>query len=82
MIQIILLNMLKKIDKNKKNYNFWELIKIMIKQKKLLLVGIKGINYINQKRINFFKKYKPWGIILFSRNIKTIYQTQKLTSQY
>ena len=26
------------------------------------------------------KKYKPWGIILFSRNINTISQTQKLTN--
>ena len=29
--------------------------------------------------ILFLKTYKPWGIILFSRNIKTISQTQKLT---
>ena len=29
----------------------------------------------------FLKKYKPWGIILFSRNIKTVVQTKKLTDE-
>ena len=29
---------------------------------------------------NFLKKYKPWGVILFTRNIKTIKQTLKLTT--
>ena len=27
------------------------------------------------------KKYKPWGIILFSRNIKSIKQTKMLTDK-
>ena len=43
------------------------------------ITGIKGAK-LSQKEINFLKKYKPWGIILFSRNIITISQTQKLTS--
>ena len=43
------------------------------------IVGIKSIALSN-KEINFLKKYKPWGIILFTRNIKNIDQTQKLTS--
>ena len=32
------------------------------------------------KEINFLKKYKPWGVILFARNIKNIEQTLKLTT--
>ncbi len=40
--------------------------------------GIKGI-YLSDKERKFLIKYKPWGIILFSRNIKSINQTQILT---
>ena len=50
----------------------------MIKQRRSFIIGIKGIK-LNKNEIIFLKKYKPWGIILFSRNIKTIDQTQKLT---
>ena len=42
------------------------------------IVGIKS-KKLSSKEINFLKKYKPWGIILFLRNIKDIQQTQKLT---
>ena len=42
------------------------------------IVGIKSTS-LNIKEIRFLKKYKPWGIILFTRNIKNIRQTQKLT---
>ena len=41
--------------------------------------GIKG-NYLSYKEKKFLIKYKPWGIILFSRNIKSIRQTQMLTN--
>ena len=50
----------------------------MIKQRRSFIIGIKGIK-LNKNEIIFLKKYKPWGVILFSRNIKTIDQTQKLT---
>ena len=43
------------------------------------IVGLKS-TILNKKEINFLKKYKPWGIILFTRNIKNINQTKKLTS--
>ena len=43
------------------------------------IVGIKSIK-LSTKEKYFLKKYKPWGIILFSRNIKNINQTSKLTS--
>ena len=50
----------------------------MIKNKKSFIVGIKG-KKLNKKEITFLKKYKPWGIILFSRNINSIKQTKNLT---
>ena len=43
------------------------------------IVGIKSIK-LSKKEEHFLKKYKPWGVILFSRNIKDIKQTFKLTS--
>ena len=51
----------------------------MINNRRSFITGIKGIK-LSKKEVFFLRKYKPWGIILFSRNIKTIYQTQKLTS--
>ncbi len=48
--------------------------------KRCFITGIKGTK-LSKKEVLFLKKYKPWGVILFSRNIKTIYQTQKLTTQ-
>ena len=43
------------------------------------IVGIKSTK-LNNYETNFLKKYKPWGVILFTRNINTIKQTYKLTS--
>jgi len=48
----------------------------MIKYRKSFIVGLKGIS-ISKKEIYFLKKYKPWGVILFSRNIRSMKQTQK-----
>ena len=42
------------------------------------IVGIKSLKLSNKEKI-FLKKYKPWGVILFKRNIKNINQTKKLT---
>jgi len=47
-------------------------------KRKAVIFGIKGTKLTNEER-NLLKTEKPWGIILFSRNIKTISQTQKLT---
>ncbi len=44
------------------------------------ICGIKGSKLTNAE-IKFLKKYKPWGIILFSRNIKNIKQTQNLINK-
>ena len=43
------------------------------------IVGVKSTK-LSLKEKNFLKKYKPWGVILFTRNIKTIKQTVKLTT--
>ena len=50
----------------------------MINLRRSFITGIKGL-YLTKKEFLFLKKYKPWGVILFSRNIKTIFQTQQLT---
>ena len=51
----------------------------MIRNHRSFICGIKG-KYLSDKEKKFLKKYRPWGIILFSRNIKSIQQTQILTS--
>tara|TARA_B100001173_G_scaffold304636_1_gene308918 strand:- start:5 stop:955 length:951 start_codon:yes stop_codon:yes gene_type:complete len=51
----------------------------MINRRRSFITGIKGTK-LSQKEVFFLKKYKPWGVILFSRNIISISQTQKLTS--
>tara|TARA_A100000164_G_scaffold373539_1_gene404922 strand:- start:568 stop:1482 length:915 start_codon:yes stop_codon:yes gene_type:complete len=50
-----------------------------MKSRKAFIVGIKSIKLSNKEKL-FLKKYKPWGVILFSRNIKSINQTINLTS--
>ena len=52
----------------------------MINKRRRFITGIKGTK-LTQKETFFLKKYKPWGVILFSRNIKSISQTQELTSR-
>ena len=42
------------------------------------IVGIKSIK-LSKNEKNFLKKYKPWGVILFTRNIIDIQQALKLT---
>ena len=49
----------------------------MIKKRRAFIVGIKSLK-LSKKEIEFLKKYKPWGIILFLRNIRTIKQTKRL----
>lgn len=44
-----------------------------------IIFGIDSFK-LNLSEINFFKKYKPWGIILFSRNIKNLEQVKNLTT--
>jgi len=44
------------------------------------ITGIKSTTLsVNEKK--FLQQYKPWGVILFSRNIVSLKQTKKLTDQ-
>ncbi len=43
------------------------------------ITGIKG-GKLTKDEIKFLVKYKPWGIILFSRNLKSVNQIKKLTN--
>jgi Beta-glucosidase-related glycosidases len=49
-----------------------------INKRRSFIVGLKSTK-LSIKESKFLKKYKPWGVILFSRNIKNIKQTKKLT---
>ncbi len=50
-----------------------------IKNHRSFICGVKG-KVLSKKEIEFLKKYKPWGIILFKRNIGSIKQTINLTN--
>ena len=52
----------------------------MIKNRKSFIVGLKSTS-LTIKEKKFLLKYKPWGIILFSRNIKSLSQAKKLTDK-
>ena len=47
--------------------------------RKAAIISISGI-CLTYEEINIFKKEKPWGVILFKRNIVSIIQVKKLTS--
>ena len=44
------------------------------------ITGIKTTT-LSVKEKKFLQQYKPWGVILFSRNIKSLKQAKKLTDQ-
>jgi beta-N-acetylhexosaminidase len=44
------------------------------------ITGIKS-TILSVKEKKFLQQYRPWGVILFSRNIKSLKQTKKLTDQ-
>ena len=48
-------------------------------KRRAFIIGIKSTK-LSKKEKKFLNKYKPWGVILFTRNIKNIEQTFKLTS--
>ena len=45
--------------------------------KRAIIFGVRGYKLTNKEK-HLFKKVKPWGIILFSRNIKNIQQLKLL----
>ena len=50
----------------------------MIKNRKAFIIGVKSHKLTNEEKV-FLTTHKPWGVILFLRNIKTIKQTKNLT---
>jgi|TARA_B110000438_G_scaffold232715_1_gene228508 beta-N-acetylhexosaminidase len=51
-----------------------------MKNRRSFITGLKSTSLSKKEEI-FLKKFKPWGIILFSRNIKTLKQTKILTDK-
>jgi len=51
-----------------------------MKNRRSFITGIKSTK-LTKYEIFFLKKYKPWGVILFERNINSINQVYKLTSK-
>jgi beta-N-acetylhexosaminidase len=51
-----------------------------INKRRSFITGIKSTK-LSTKEKYFLIKYQPWGVILFSRNIKSITQTKKLTNE-
>ena len=49
-------------------------------RRRSFITGIKSTT-LSIKEKKFLKKYQPWGVILFSRNIKSIQQSNKLTKE-
>jgi len=53
---------------------------MIMNNRRSFITGIKSTT-LSIKEKKFIQKYKPWGIILFSRNIKSMKQGKKLTDQ-
>ena len=51
----------------------------MINKRRSFIIGIKSY-ILSSREKKFLKLYKPWGVILFSRNIKSIKQCSILTN--
>ena len=51
-----------------------------LNNRRSFITGIKSTS-LSRNEKKFIKEFKPWGIILFSRNIKSINQTKKLTNE-
>ena len=49
--------------------------------RKAAIISIRVLN-LTASEIKLLKKEKPWGIILFKRNIITFKQTKNLTKRY
>lgn len=50
-----------------------------MKNRRSFIVGLNSFSLSKKEKL-FLSKYKPWGVILFSRNIKNLIQTKKLTN--
>ena len=45
------------------------------------IVGIKSTKLLSKEK-SFLIKYRPWGVILFTRNIKNISEAMKLVNTW
>ena len=52
----------------------------MIKNRKAIIFGVSSYKLKKEEKL-FFNKVKPWGIILFSRNIKDLEQLKELINE-
>jgi len=50
----------------------------MIRDRRAFITGLKSTSLSLKEKI-FLRKYKPWGVIIFSRNIKSFEQLNNLT---
>ena len=50
-----------------------------LRNRKAVIFGLRGI-YLTKPEKKLIKKFKPWGIILFSRNIKNLNQLKLLVN--
>ena len=48
-------------------------------KRKAIIISISGTK-LSLKERNLIRKYKPWGIILFKRNLLKLNQIKKLTN--
>jgi len=53
---------------------------MIMNNRRSFITGIKTTT-LSVKEKKFLQQYKPWGVILFSRNIKSLKQAKKLTDQ-
>ena len=51
----------------------------MIKNRRAFITGLKS-THLSSIEKKFLRKYKPWGVIIFSRNIKSFRQLSNLTA--
>ena len=51
-----------------------------MKNRKAFITGVSS-TYLKKNEIDFLKKNRPWGVILFSRNINSFDQAKKLINQ-
>ena len=49
----------------------------MIKNRRAFIIGLRSLS-LGIKEKKFLTKYKPWGVIIFKRNIKNFDQLLKL----
>ncbi len=51
-----------------------------MKNRRSFITGLKSTKLSNKEK-KFLLMYKPWGVILFSRNIKSIDQIVRMTNE-